>query len=215
MIFQYTGRNILVFCICMSAVLVPSHRSAFAQTASANAGGTPNAFFRALRTIDAQQNAVAATRIYARPVDGIRAAVYTPNLYQGTVQPSPFFSPTTASGQTPASFYRAVRAIDSQQNAPYTTPTFVRPAPTARPVPSPWSTQPIAEYRTVTAPPPQDSARQIATSSEPRKVSILSTNYWLSYPQNAWRIIAAPYRFDTNDWLASSNRCWVINRRIT
>lgn len=203
MILLHTGRNILVFCICLTASLAPSQRSAIAQTVSANAGGTPNAFFRALRTIDAQQNAVAATRSYARPVAGVRAPVYAPNVYRGTAQPSPVLSPATPSGRTPASFYRAVRAIDSQQNAPYTAQTFVRPPPTAQPVPSPWSTRPIGEYRTATAPPPQDTTSQIGTTNEPRNVSILSTDYWLSYPQNAWRIISAPYNFDTDDWLTA------------
>ena len=203
MILQHAGRNILVFCICLTALLIPPHRPATAQTVSANAGGTPNAFFRALRTIDAQQNAVAATRSYARPAAGAGTPVYTPNFYRATVQPSPVLSPATPSGQTPASFYRAVRAIDSQQNAPYATPTFVRPAPTAQPAPAPWSTQPIGAYRTVTAPPPQDTTAPIGTANEPRNVSILSTDYWLSYPQNAWRIVSAPYNFDTNDWLTA------------
>lgn len=38
-------------------------------------------------------------------------------------------------------------------------------------------------------------------ASAPRNVSILSTDYLLSYPQNAWRIISAPVNFNTDDWL--------------
>lgn len=40
-------------------------------------------------------------------------------------------------------------------------------------------------------------------ATTPKNVSILSTDYLLSYPQNAWRMISAPVNFDTNDWLVA------------
>jgi membrane-associated phospholipid phosphatase len=43
----------------------------------------------------------------------------------------------------------------------------------------------------------------VNSAAEPRNVSILSTDYLLSYPENAWRMISAPVNFDTNDWLVA------------
>ena len=192
-------RNILVLCICTTAALSQTASVAYAQgtPAPGAAGGTPNAFFRALRTIDSEQNAVAATRSYALP--GSAAAATAPPLIPSriyppiiqTVVPS---TPATRSGQTPSSFFRAIRAIDSQQGAPNGAVPFVRAAPAG---------QPVGGFRAAAAPTAGEATVFIGASNEPRNASILNTDYWLSYPQNAWRIISAPYNFDTNDWLVA------------
>lgn len=211
MILHNSRRTILVSCICLAAIVPLSPQKAAAQGAgnSATAGGTPNAFFRALQTIDAQQNAVAATRSYARPLPGARPTAYRTGAFRAPLQPSPAVAPVTASGQTPSSFYSAVRAIDSQQNAPYAAPAFAptattAPLPGATVAPSRWSAQqPVYDYRTATAPQPVETTIVEGTANAPMNVSILSTDYLLSYPQNAWRIISAPYNFDTRDWLTA------------
>jgi membrane-associated phospholipid phosphatase len=201
MIPHQLRRTILVFCICLSAAYLLSQRTVHAQgtIAPGAAGGTPNAFFQALRTIDSQQNAVAATRSYALP--GSATAVRQPvtvTPYPTTVRPVARSAPATRSGQTPSSFFRAVREIDSQQGAPNVGGRFVRPAP---------ARQPLGGFRTVAAPTPRDATAEktvfVGGSNAPKNASILNTDYWLSYPENAWRIISAPYNFDTNDWLVA------------
>jgi membrane-associated phospholipid phosphatase len=194
--FHHTlRRNILVLCICTLAALSLTPHGANAQgtPAPGAAGGTPNAFFQALRAIDSQQNAVAARRAYALP-GASAAAGNTLVPARIAVPPVAPSVPATRSGQTPSSFFRAIRAIDSQQGAPLGAAPFVRPAPAGRPV---------GGFRTVAAPKPEETTVYVGGNNEPKNVSILSTDYWLSYPQNAWRIISAPYNFDTNDWLVA------------
>ncbi|MFT5489442.1 MAG: hypothetical protein ACI9MU_004382, partial [Alphaproteobacteria bacterium] len=57
---------------------------------------------------------------------------------------------------------------------------------------------PSPVYKQQTA---QQTAAPADMAAEPKNVSILSTDYLLSYPQNLWRIVSAPINFDTNDWL--------------
>ena len=194
-------RNILVLCISLSAAFSLTPRSADAQVrpAPGAAGGTPNAFFQALRTIDSQQHAVTATRSYTLSGAAPNAAqpLSASRLYPATVPPvvpAVPSAPATRSGQTPSSFFRAVRAIDSQQGAPNGGAPFARPAP---------AHQPIGDFRTVAAPKTGESTVFIGGNNEPKNASILNTDYLLSYPENAWRIISAPYNFDTNDWLVA------------
>lgn len=192
-------RSIPTLFVCLSAVLSLTPYSADAQRTPAPgaAGGTPNVFFQALRTIDSQQNAVAATRSYALPGAAATAArqpLSASQLYPATVPTVVPSAPATRSGQTPSSFFRAVRAIDSQQGAPNGAAPFVRPAPVH---------QPVGGFRTVAAPKSAETTVFIGGNNEPKNVSILNTDYLLSYPENAWRIISAPYNFDTNDWLVA------------
>jgi len=178
-------RNILVLCICATAALSHTQSSAYAQSTPvpAAAGGPPNAFFEALRTIDSQQKAVAATRSYALPSasSAARQPLFPARIDPTAVRPAVPSAPATRPGQTPSSFFRAVRAIESQQSAPNGAAPVVRAAPPA----------------------PEKATAFMRVSNEPRNVSIMNTDYWLSYPQNAWQIVSAPYNFDTNDWFVA------------
>lgn len=60
---------------------------------------------------------------------------------------------------------------------------------------------PVGAYQQTKAIQATQSETAAATASAPRNVSILSKDYLLSYPQNAWRMISGPVNFDTNDWL--------------
>lgn len=120
--------------------------------------------------------------------------------------------------QVPDSFHRATRAINAQQASQHVPQTFIRPPPStavARPVtfhqvPLPGQQVPLPGAMPSLVPSPayqvqtaQKPAIQTDTAAEPKNVSILSTDYLLSYPQNLWRIVSAPVNFDTNDWLVA------------
>jgi membrane-associated phospholipid phosphatase len=126
----------------------------------------------------------------------------------------------TAPLKVPDSFHRATRAINAQQASQRVPQTFVRPPPVTRrlpatgnpvsfqEVPLPGQQVPLPGAMPGSIPSPvykQQTAQQTAApadmAAEPKNVSILSTDYLLSYPQNLWRIVSAPINFDTNDWL--------------
>lgn len=104
-------RSILVLCISLSAAfsLTPLSADAQVRPAPGAAGGTPNTFFQALRTIDSQQHTITATRGYALSGTAPTAAqpLSATRLYPATVPPvAPAVSsaPATRSGQTPFVF---------------------------------------------------------------------------------------------------------------
>jgi membrane-associated phospholipid phosphatase len=194
--FQQKRRIILVFCICVTAALTFAPLASNAQ-GTAPGNPTPGAFFRAIQAMNAQQTQAAApayvTPAYS-PTSGptstpafisasqIRPAGLTRNAVPLPMQPVRGLGPATLPGHAPAAFHQAVRSMDLQQNAPGSTP--------------------LGQYREAAAPPPQATSAP-DTETTPSNVSILSTDYLLSYPENAWRIISAPYNFDTNDWLVA------------
>tara|TARA_R110002072_G_scaffold180835_13_gene336852 strand:- start:434 stop:1423 length:990 start_codon:yes stop_codon:yes gene_type:complete len=107
------------------------------------------------------------------------------NVPQTFVRPPPVNSPLRAANP-PVSF-RQVPLPGEQV-----------PLPGAAPAMVPGSVYQPAQVQTA-----QQPASTPATANAPKNVSILSTDYLLSYPQNAWRIISAPVNFDTNDWLVA------------
>jgi membrane-associated phospholipid phosphatase len=131
----------------------------------------------------------------------------------------------TALLKVPDSFHRATQAINAEQASKRLSPTFVRPPPTSRPVygflasvnfrqvtlpgqhvPLPGATPSMmasGSYKSARIQTAHQPAVGVNSATEPRTVSILSTDYLLSYPENAWRMISAPVNFDTNDWLVA------------
>ena len=132
----------------------------------------------------------------------------------------------TAPLQPPDSFFRASQAMNSQQSAQSIPRTFISPPPAYRPladtsgqmgfkqaplpgqqVPLPGampSMIPVGAYeQPQTAQAAAQSNYGVTRSTDPRNVSIISKDYLLSYPQNAWRMISAPINFDTNDWMVA------------
>lgn len=208
MILRRTRRIVPVFCICAAVTLTlgPDQSAAQGAPAAAPANPTPSAFFRAIREMNAQQTSTARP-VFAAP--GIPAAATPAYIGAGAIrQPGVIASPSlplvtqpvrglgtaTPPSHAPAAFRNAVRTIELQQNAPVSTGgTLYRPAP---------ASPPIGQYRSASAPPPQAVSEPIEGDA-PKGVTILSTDYLLSYAENAWRIVSAPYHFDTNDWLVA------------
>ena len=153
------------------------------------------------------------------PRSGIPAIPGEPAI-PGTIVPTPPLQP-------PDSFFRASQAMSAQQASQRIPRTFVSPPPTYRPisnyggpqafhqVPRPGQQVPLPGAMPSMIPvgayeqpgPPQTAGQSdygVKRSTEPRDVSLISKDYLLSYPQNAWRIISAPVNFDRNDWLVAS-----------
>ena len=122
--------------------------------------------------------------------------------------------------KVPDTFFRAIQTMTKQEASQNVPKTFVQPPPIAQraAAPATYRQVPLAVQK---APVPGEAAADMPTrayqpvtiqtatqtrisgntATESNKGSILSTDYLLSYPQNAWRIISAPVNFDTNDWL--------------
>ena len=153
------------------------------------------------------------------PRSGIPAIPGEPAI-PGTIVPTPPLQP-------PDSFFRASQAMSAQQASQRIPRTFVSPPPAYRPisnyggpqafhqVPRPGQQVPLPGAMPSMIPvgayeqpgPPQTAGQSdygVKRSTEPRDVSLISKDYLLSYPQNAWRIISAPVNFDRNDWLVAS-----------
>lgn len=216
MIPRRTRWIVPVFCICAIATLTTAPASLTAQTAPGNP--TPTAFFKAINAMNTgQTNTVRPARMAPANVNtaptvysptpasptvatpafisaaSIRpAGAYVPGSLPATLPPVRGIGSATPPGHAPSAFHNAVRTIELQQNAAGgTTGGYYRPAP---------ASHPVGQYRSASAPPPQAVADPIAGDG-PRGVTILSTDYLVSYAENAWRIVSAPYNFDSNDWL--------------
>jgi hypothetical protein len=194
-------RGILVFFVSVSV-------AAFVVTSPADAQTADNGDLLKYLQIGAPQKSPAQKSVPRTPAArGSRPAATPDAAPVRAPLPQPAFASSTvpvAKLNTPAAFYRAVRAIDSQRDtAP--APTFVSPPPVspARPPAStdirryPWPRQPAG----ATASKAVQPAGQLNVPSKAKNLSILSTDYLLSYPENLWRIVSAPVNFDTNDWL--------------
>lgn len=198
---QVFKRGILVFFVSISV-------AAFITASPVNAQTADNGNLLKYLQIGGPQQSPAQESVPRTPAAGVPRPAVTPDtapVRAAFPQPA-FASPVApvAKLNAPAAFYRAVRAIDSQRNTPQA-PTFVSPPPIspARPPAStdirryPWPRQPAGAAPSNTV----QRAGQVNVTSEARNVSILSTDYLLSYPENLWRIVSAPVNFDTNDWL--------------
>jgi len=97
---------------------------------------------------------------------------------------------------------------------PAPVPVFATPAPVAanpylRPVaPQPvWQPQPVAQQRgTQSRRAAPVMERRRAPSGDGRYVDgiyAIKKDYLLSWPENVWRIVSAPARWDRNDWLTA------------
>lgn len=194
MILRRTRRIVPVFCICGAVAIFSVPTPVTAQSAAAApANPTPGAFFRAIEAMNAQRTPAPAP-VYVTPAT-------VPAYYNARpVRPLPAAPPVrgigsaTPPGHAPTAFHNAVRTIELQQNNPG--------APSGDIFRSVAPSQPFGQYRTASAPPPQ-TVSEPATGNVPANVTILSTDYLLSYAENAWRIVSAPYNFDTSDWLVA------------
>ena len=173
-----------------------------------------------------------APQPFPQPVYRTSSVQPVPAQPQALAGYRPFTEPAVPGAQVPTtplkvpdSFHRATQAINTEQASQRLSPTFVRPPPTSRPVngtrapvnfrqvPRPGQQVPLpgatpsmmtsGSYQSARIQTAHQPAIGVNSAAEPRNVSILSTDYLLSYPENAWRMISAPVNFDTNDWLVA------------